>query len=80
MENDSPKLERFRLKILKWIPTHFYSILQLRYLMAIRNKKSLIYRFVAPLPLLIFSVLLTKLLSYLNDLNPDVNLFFLSHF
>lgn len=74
-EHETSELKKFRLFFFKWIPTHFFSILQLRYLMAIRNKKSLIYRFVAPLPLLIFSVLLPKLIIYINDLNPDVILF-----
>lgn len=67
--------KKFRFNFLKWIPIHFFGILKLRFLMALRNKMTLIYRFITPLPALIFSIILPKLINSINDLNPNVIFF-----
>nr|QNH67926.1 ATP-binding cassette transporter subfamily A member 5 X3 [Brachionus plicatilis] len=71
VKTKTKNLSNFRLNFLKWIPINFYGILKLRYLMALRNKMTLIYRFITPLPAIIISILLPKFISSINDLNPD---------
>nr|QNH67864.1 ATP-binding cassette transporter subfamily A member 5 [Brachionus rotundiformis] len=71
LEREKIKMSNFRFNFLKWIPIHFYSILKLRYLMALRNKTTLLYRFITPLPMLILSIILPQLISSLNNLDPN---------
>ncbi|CAF1010970.1 unnamed protein product [Brachionus calyciflorus] len=68
---------KFRSKLLSWIPVHVYAILKLRFTTAYRNKYALIYRFIMPIPALILTIVLPKLINRKMSLDSNVttNLF-----
>ncbi|CAF1133163.1 unnamed protein product, partial [Brachionus calyciflorus] len=59
-----------RSKMFSWIPVHVYGILKLRFTIAYRNKYALIYRFITPIPALILTILLPKLINRTNNQDP----------
>lgn len=70
------KLSKIKLRpaFLKFIPVNFYAILKIRFLMAYRYKITFLYRFIFPIPSIIFSILLPKIIKSLSFVNTNVSM------
>jgi hypothetical protein len=62
---------KIRNKIFQFLPLHVYAIIKIRFLLSIRNKLAFVFRFLSPIPFLILTILLPKLLK--TSINYDAN-------
>jgi hypothetical protein len=67
----------FESKILKFISPEIYAIIKLRFLLVYRNKIAFVYRFILPLPFIIFTIIFPKLFSTSNNYDPNVTFQFI---
>nr|APD26543.1 ATP-binding cassette transporter subfamily A member 5 X2 protein [Brachionus koreanus] len=76
-EDDNPsdsniQLEiKFRPAFFKFIPANYFTIFKLRFLMAFRFKVAFLYRFVFPIPSILLSIILPKIIKSLNFVNTN---------
>nr|QUF59433.1 ATP-binding cassette transporter Abca5 [Brachionus angularis] len=72
LKNDSVDTKTsLRWKFFNFIPVQVYMIMKLRFLLSYRNKMTFIYRFLAPLPSILLTILLPKLIKPSIDYDPN---------
>jgi hypothetical protein len=70
-----PSKFSIRTRFTRCIPIQIYAIFRLRYLLSIRNKSTLFYRLILPIPFIVCTILVPKLMTPSVKYDPNVNLF-----